>query len=81
MASSAHWFHRMLERCCDASLAEEPRAELLVPREVLGEHLQRDEAVELLVMPGVDDGHAAASKLALDRVRAQSRSPSPCFLP
>ena len=56
-------------------------AEVLVAREVRGEHLQRDRPVELLVPAGVDDGHAAAAELPVDAVGAQSPSPWPWPLP
>ena len=72
---------RVMELRSDARFAQEPGAEVLVAREVRGEHLERDRPLELLVPAGVDDGHAAPANLPVDAVGAQSPSSWPWCLP
>jgi len=66
---------RVVQLRRDARLTQEARAELRIAGQVLGEHLQRDRALELLVPTRVDDRHPAAPDLRLDAVRAQSPPP------
>ncbi len=72
---------RVMELRSDARFAQEPGPEVLVAREVRGEHLERDRPLELLVPAGVDDGHAAPAELPVDAVGAQSPSSLPWCLP
>jgi len=66
---------RVVQLRRDARLTQEARTEFRVARQVLGEHLQSDRALELLVPAGVDDGHPAATDLRFDAVGAQSPPP------
>ena len=61
-------------------LAEEARTQLVVAREVLGEPLQRDRAVELDVAREVDDGHRAVAERALELVAAGDHQSPPLVL-
>jgi hypothetical protein len=67
----------MLQARGDSRLAQEAASELRVTGQVLGQHLQRDGALELLVPPAVDDGHPAAAELGFDPVGTQSPPPPP----
>jgi len=72
---------RVREACGDAGLADEALAEALVGREVVGQELDRDRAVELAVVAAVDDGHPAMAEhlveaVPADRVDANAQSPS-----
>ena len=70
---------RMREPRGEPCLAEKARAQLVVAREILGEALQRDGAVELDVAGEVDDRHRAVAERALELVAARDhQSPPSC---
>src|SRR5581483_10568966 len=59
---------RMVEPCRESRFAEEAAAEVVIPREVVGETLERDEPFELDVSREVDDGHGAVTERPNDLV-------------
>ena len=58
----------MIQRGRGASLALEPAQRLTVAGQVVGQELERDEAMEPGVFRFVDDAHSAAAKLLDDAV-------------
>ncbi len=71
---------RVTEPRRDPRLPQEARPELGLPREVSGEHLERDGPLEVLVVGGVDDGHPPAAELVVDAVLGDAAQPSPSVL-
>ena len=61
----------MVEGSRELGLAQEPRAEVLVPRELGGEDFQCDLAPEALVGCEVDGAHPAAAEQRLNRVATE----------
>ena len=55
-------------------LAQEPLPEGRVARQVLGEELDRNRAVQLLVLREVDGRHAAVAERALEAVAAATEA-------
>ena len=62
---------RVIEGGGGLRLLEEPLFRRSVPRQVWGEHLDRDLTVEARVLGQVDDAHPALAELRADRVRAE----------
>ena len=76
---------RMREPARELRLMQKARPKVSVTRDVLGEHLDRDETVQLFVVREIDDRHAAPAERPLDAIAAcrekrLGQSPSPCFL-
>ena len=70
---------RMRQPRGEASLAQEARTQVFVPRKVLREPLQGDVPVELPVAREIDDGHRAVAEGALDLVPAGDDDAHPSF--
>ncbi len=68
---------RMVDRRRDVRLAHESLAELLVPRQLGREELQRDLAAEPYLLGDIDDAHAAPPEDRLDP-EAGDLGPDPC---
>ncbi len=64
----------MIQRCEHVSLALESSHPLTVARETLGEHFNRNVALQFGIPSAVNLTHAAASKLAQDFVVGEGLS-------
>jgi len=67
---------RVIQRGDRARLAVEALAELRVSSQRLGQHLDRDRAIEPRVARSVDLVHTASTQGRLDFVRAEARTGS-----
>src|SRR5438445_7473172 len=57
---------RMIERRCELRLTQEPLAEPFVLRELRRKELQRDVALQALIVGAVDHAHPTASEYTLE---------------
>jgi hypothetical protein len=71
----------MVKRGRQLGLRKEAIAEALVSRELLGDELERDLAVQAEVLGGVDDAHAASSQPSLDSIARDLRPDARIGLP
>ena len=69
----------MIQRCEHVSLALESSRPLTVARETLGEHFDRDVALQFCIPRAVDHSHAPGSKLVQDFVVGEGLSDRNCL--